>query len=224
LTAAAATPVQARYIAIEGVIGAGKTSLAKLLADRLNARLVLEEPEANPFLADFYKDPRRYAFQTQIYFLVSRYRELKEKTHPELFHDGVVSDYLFQKDRIFANINLSDRELQLYDRIAPLLEQDLSRPDLVVYLQASPDVLLQRIAERGRSYERVMDPKYIATLAEAYNYFFFHYREAPLLVVNTNEMNFVDRREDLEDLVARIGTHQEGIAYVSPSARAGQTP
>ena len=212
-----------RYIAIEGVIGAGKTSLARLLSERLNARLVLEEPEANPFLADFYKDPRRYAFQTQMFFLVSRYRELKDKTHPDLFHEGIVSDYLFQKDRIFANINLSDRELQLYDRIAPILEQDLAGPDLVVYLQASPEVLLARIAERGRSYERVMDPKYIATLAEAYNYFFFHYREAPLLVVNTNEMNFVDRREDLEDLVARIETHQEGIAYVSPSARAEES-
>lgn len=213
----------ARYVAIEGVIGVGKTTLAKLLADRLSAKLILEEPEANPFLEDFYKDPRRYAFQTQMFFLVSRHQELKEKAQPDLFHEGIVSDYLFQKDRIFANINLSDRELQLYNRVAPLLEADLPPPDLVVYLQAGAEVLMRRIEQRGRHYERLMDPKYVATLVEAYNYFFFHYREAPLLVVNTNEMNFVGRREDLEDLVERIATHREGVAYVSPRPRAEGT-
>ncbi len=212
--------VPARYIAVEGVIGVGKTSLAKLLAERLQARLILEQPEENPFLEDFYKDPRRYAFQTQMFFLVSRYQELKERTQPDLFHEGIVSDYLFQKDRIFANINLSDRELHLYDQVAPLLERELAPPDLVVYLQGSPEVLLERVRQRGRAYERLMEPKYIGTLVEAYNYFFFHFREAPLLVVNTNEMNFVHRRQDLEDLIARIETHQEGIAYVSPSAKA----
>jgi len=197
----------------------GKTSLARLLAERLNAKLILEEAEANPFLEDFYKDPRRYAFQTQMFFLVSRHQELKERAQPDLFHEGIVCDYLFQKDRIFANINLNDRELTLYDRIAPLLEADLSKPDLVVYLQANPDVLLRRIEQRGRPYERVMDPRYVTTLAEAYNYFFFHYTEAPLLVVNTNEMDFVGRREDLEDLITRIATHREGIAYVAPRPR-----
>ncbi len=213
-----------RYIAIEGVIGVGKTSLARLLAERMNARLLLEEPEANPFLEDFYKDPRRYAFQTQMFFLVSRYQELKEMRQPDLFHDAVVSDYLFQKDRIFANINLSDRELRLYDKVAPLLEQEIPAPDLVVYLQSSPEVIRSRIQQRGRHYEKAMDPNYTATLAEAYNYFFFHYREAPLLVVNTNDMNFVDRRADLEELVARIENHREGVAYVSPSGSAGGTP
>jgi deoxyadenosine/deoxycytidine kinase len=212
--------VPGRHIAIEGVIGAGKSSLARLLAERLHAELILEEPEANPFLEDFYKDPRRYAFQTQMFFLVSRYQELREKTQPDLFHDAIVSDYLFQKDRIFANINLNDRELHLYDQVAPLLERDLTPPDLVVYLQASPEILLERIRQRGRPYERVMDPKYIATLTEAYNYFFFHYREAPLLIVNTNEMNFVHRRQDLEDLVARVESHREGMAYVNPTGAA----
>lgn len=206
-------------MAIEGVIGVGKTSLAKLLADRFRARLVLEEPEANPFLADFYKDPRRYAFQTQMFFLVSRYKDLRERVHPDLFHEGIVADYLFQKDRIFANLNLSDRELMLYDAIAPQLESEVPAPDLVVYLQASPDRIVERIQQRGRTYEKVMDPKYTATLAEAYNYFFFHFRDAPLLVVNTDEMNFVDRTNDLEDLVTRIVSHKEGVAYVNPGAR-----
>jgi len=213
-----------RYIAVEGVIGVGKTSLAKLLAERLRARLVLEEPEANPFLPDFYKDPRRYAFQTQMFFLISRYRDLKERAQPDLFSEGIVADYLFQKDRIFANLNLSDRELTLYDKIAPLLEEEIPRPDLVVYLQASPEVILTRIHQRGRHYERLMDPKYTATLAEAYNYFFFHYREAPLLVVSTDEMNFVDRRSDLEDLIDRVAGHREGVAYLNPSSKAGETP
>lgn len=218
------TSAPGRYIAIEGVIGVGKTSLARLLAERMNARLLLEEPEANPFLEDFYKDPRRYAFQTQMFFLVSRYQELKEMRQPDLFHEAVVSDYLFQKDRIFANINLSDRELRLYDKVAPLLEEEIPAPDLVVYLQSSPEVIRSRIQQRGRHYEKAMDPNYTATLAEAYNYFFFHYREAPLLVVNTNEMNFVDRRADLEELVTRIENHREGVAYVSPSGSAGGTP
>ena len=202
----------------------GKTSLARLLAERLQARLLLEEPEENPFLEDFYKDPRRHAFATQMFFLVSRYQELKEMRQPDLFHDAVVSDYLFQKDRIFANINLSDRELMLYDKVAPLLEQEIPAPDLVVYLQSSPEVIRSRIQQRGRHYEKSMDPNYTATLAEAYNYFFFHYREAPLLVVNTNDMNFVDRRADLEELVARIESHREGVAYLSPSGSAGGTP
>ena len=214
------TQLLGRYVAIEGVIGVGKTSLARLLAERFRARLVLEEPEANPFLADFYKDPRRYAFQTQMFFLISRYKDLRDRVHPDLFHEGIVADYLFQKDRIFANLNLSDRELMLYDAIAPHLESEVPAPDLVVYLQASPERILERIQQRGRTYEKLMDPKYTATLAEAYNYFFFHFRDAPLLVVNTDEMNFVDRTNDLEDLIARIVSHKEGVAYVNPGVRA----
>jgi deoxyguanosine kinase len=217
------TQLLGRYVAIEGVIGVGKTSLARLLAERFRARLVLEEPEANPFLPDFYKDPRRYAFQTQMFFLVSRYKDLRERVHPDLFHEGIVADYLFQKDRIFANLNLSDRELMLYDAIAPQLESEVPAPDLVVYLQASPERIVERIQQRGRTYEKLMDPKYTATLAEAYNYFFFHFRDAPLLVVNTDEMNFVDRTNDLEDLISRIVSHREGVAYVNPGARAGES-
>ena len=211
-----------RYIAIEGVIGVGKTSLARLLAERFRARLVLEEVETNPFLADFYKDPRRWAFQTQMFFLISRYKDLRERIQQDLFHEGIVADYLFQKDRIFANINLNDRELALYNAIAPHLEGEVPTPDVVVYLQASPERILERIEQRGRTYERLMDPKYTATLAEAYNYFFFHYREAPLLVVNTDEMDFVDRTQDLEALIDRIQEHTEGVAYVNPGARLGE--
>ena len=211
----------AKHIAIEGVIGVGKTSLARLLAERTGARLLLEAPDANPFLENFYKDQRRFAFPTQMFFLVNRYHELKDLRQPDLFHNGVVSDYLFQKDRIFANLNLNDQELSLYDAVAALLEREIPAPDLVVYLQANPEVIWDRIQQRGRAYERAMDPKYTATLAEAYNYFFFHYKDAPLLIVNTNELNFVDRRSDLEELIARMEGHREGVAYVTPGASTG---
>ncbi|HEY6573017.1 MAG TPA: deoxynucleoside kinase [Candidatus Eisenbacteria bacterium] len=216
--------LRGKHIAIEGVIGVGKTSLARLLSERTGARLLLEAPDANPFLENFYKDQRRFSFPTQMFFLVSRYHELKDLRQPDLFHNGVVSDYLFQKDRIFANLNLSDQELQLYEQVAALLEREVPVPDLVVYLQASPDVIWSRIQQRGRAYERAMDPKYTATLAEAYNYFFFHYKDAPLLIVNTNELNFVDRRADLEELIARMEAHHEGVAYVTPGAEPGGAP
>ena len=209
-----------RYLVIEGVIGAGKTSLCRLLSDRLKAQLVLEEVEENPFLKDFYRDRETFAFQTQMHFLFSRYQQQRSLRQMDLFSERMVSDYLFQKDRIFANLNLSDRELMLYDAIAPQLESEIPAPDLVVYLQASPERIVERIQQRGRTYEKLMDPKYTATLAEAYNYFFFHFRDAPLLVVNTDEMNFVDRTNDLEDLIARIVSHKEGVAYVNPGARA----
>jgi deoxyguanosine kinase len=212
-----------KHIAIEGVIGVGKTSLARLLSERTGARLLLEAPDDNPFLENFYKDQRRFAFPAQMFFLVNRYHELKDLRQPDLFHNGVVSDYLFQKDRIFANLNLNDQELALYDSVAALLEREIPAPDLVVYLQANSDVIWSRIQQRGRFYERAMDPKYTATLAEAYNYFFFHYKAAPLLIVNTNELNFVDRRSDLEELIARMETHREGVAYVTPGAAPGET-
>ncbi len=213
--------LRGKHVAIEGVIGVGKTSLARLLAERTGARLVLEAPDANPFLENFYKDQRRFSFPTQMFFLVNRYHELKDLRQPDLFHNGVVSDYLFQKDRIFANLNLSDQELALYESVAALLEREIPAPDLVVYLQAGPEVIWSRIQQRGRPYEKAMDPQYTATLAEAYNYFFFHYKGAPLLIVNTNELNFVDRRADLEGLIARMEAHQEGVSYVTPGAETG---
>jgi deoxyadenosine/deoxycytidine kinase len=203
-------------IALEGVIGVGKTTLARILSQRVGARLLLEEVEENPFLELFYKDMRRYAFQTQMFFLTSRYRQQCEFVQGDVFFQKTVSDYIFQKDRIFANITLDDRELELYNRIVPVMERDLPRPDLVVYLQASLATLMQRIHNRGRSYERGMDPEYISTLLEAYNYFFFHYTETPLLVVNTNEVNFVRSRGAVDALLAKIQSHPGGTVYWTP--------
>ena len=205
-----------RYIVIEGVIGAGKTSLTRLLAERLNAALLLEEVEENPFLKDFYRDRARFGFQTQMHFLFSRYQQQRSLRQMELFRERMVADYLFQKDRIFASLNLSERELALYERLVGWLELEVMKPDVVVYLQASPDVLMERIARRARPYEKEMDREYIKHLNEAYNHFFFHYTEAPLLVVNTNAIDFVNNAEDFEDLRGRILSHRSGTVYYAP--------
>ena len=205
-----------RYIVIEGVIGAGKTSLTRLIAERLNAALLLEEVEENPFLKDFYTDRGRYAFQTQMHFLFSRYQQQRELRQQDLFREKTVADYLFQKDRIFANLNLSDKELALYEKVVGWLELEVTRPDVVVYLQASTETLMERVARRGRPFERDMDRQYMQALNDSYNYFFFHYVEAPLLVVNTNGIDFVKNVADLEDLEARILAHREGTTYYTP--------
>jgi deoxyadenosine/deoxycytidine kinase len=208
-----------RYIAVEGVIGVGKTSLARLLSERLQAKLVLEEVEENPFLKDFYKDRARYAFQTQMHFLFSRYQQQRGLRQLDLFREKMVADYLFQKDRIFASLNLQERELALYERLVGWLELEVLKPDVVVYLQASPETLMERIARRGRSFEREMEREYIKQLNEAYNHFFFHYVEAPLLVVNTNSIDFVNDPEDFADLEKRILTHRQGTVYYTPIER-----
>jgi deoxyguanosine kinase len=205
-----------RYIVIEGVIGAGKTSLTRLLAERTNAALLLEEVEENPFLKDFYTDRGRYAFQTQMHFLFSRYQQQRELRQQDLFREKTVSDYLFQKDRIFANLNLSDKELALYEKVVGWLELEVTRPDVVVYLQANTETLMERVARRGRPFERDMDRQYMQALNDSYNYFFFHYTEAPLLVVNTNGIDFVKNADDLKDLEERILAHHEGTVYYTP--------
>ena len=204
-------------IAIEGVIGAGKTSLSRMLAPDLDAELELEIFEENPFLTRFYEDRQSHAFVTQMFFLLSRYKQQMNRLQIDLFGQRRVSDYLFAKDRIFATINLGQDELHLYERVAEVLEEKIPRPDVVVYLQASTEVLLRRIAWRGRSYERNIDPEYIQTLNEAYNYFFFHYSETPLLVVNTNELDFVRNRRHYDDLLQTIVEPFTGTRYYVPS-------
>lgn len=207
------------YIAIEGVIGVGKTTLARALAERFDARLVLEGVEENPFLPLFYTDPRRYAFQTQIAFLLSRYRQQQEFAQIDLFHAGVISDYLFVKDRIFAYLTLAEEELALYEGIASLLRAETIRPDLVIYLQASADRLMERIAQRGREYEQSIALEYLQDLNEAYSHFFFHYSDSPLLVVNTSEVDLVPDEEVMDDLIAQIESPPIQTRYYVPMAK-----
>lgn len=205
-----------RYIVVEGPIGVGKTSLSELLAERLQARKLLEGPEENPFLFQFYTDMRRYAFQTQLYFLLNRFRQQQELVQFDLFKQSLVSDYLFAKDKIFAYLTLDDNELALYERLHPLLEMRVQKPDLVLYLQASTEVLMRRIQMRARAYERELDRTYLEDVNAAYNHFFFHYSVTPLLVVNTNDIDFVKHKEDFEDLVKQVETVRAGTHYYVP--------
>jgi deoxyadenosine/deoxycytidine kinase len=210
------TPAPPRYIVVEGPIGVGKTSLVDLLSERLGARKLLEVAEDNPFLPSFYKDPKRYAFQTQLWFLLNRFRQQQELAQSDLFRQTLVADYLFAKDRIFAYLTLEDHELSLYERVHALLQVRVPAPDLVIFLQASTEALLQRIAIRGKAYERDMDRKYLEDLNAAYTHFFFHYTASPLLVINTSDIDFVNRREDLEDLIQKIGETRAGMHYYVP--------
>jgi deoxyguanosine kinase len=214
--------MEQRYIVVEGPIGVGKTSLTQRLAERLGGRAVLETVEENPFLSSFYADRQKYAFQTQLFFLLSRFRQQQELLQQDLFRATTVSDYLFAKDRLFALLNLDPRELGLYDRVYEALGPRVTKPDLVVYLQARLDVLLARIRKRGRDFERQFDAGYLGELVQAYNDFFLHYRETPLLVVNTSDIDFVHDPADLEGLLGAIQGAREGVHhYLVPGVRRG---
>ncbi|MEW6703107.1 MAG: deoxynucleoside kinase [Bacteroidota bacterium] len=209
-----------RYIAIEGVIGAGKSSLAQKLSDKLNANLILEEFEENPFLEKFYDDRKRFAFQTQMFFLINRYKQQQQLNQQELFSKYVVSDYIFEKDRIFAYLNLSGEELKLYETIFPLLERDIPKPDLVIFLQSSYDRLMTNIRIRGRKFERNLTRAYLTELSEAYNNFFFKYSNTPLLIVNTTDIDFVNVDEDFDELYSQIFRDDRGfIEYFNPKPK-----
>jgi deoxyguanosine kinase len=210
---------RARYIAIEGPIGAGKTTLAQTLVERMGGRLVAEPVEENPFLAPFYEDRRKHAFQAQIFFLLSRFQQQQGLYQQDLFGQVTVADYLFAKDRIFASLNLSPAELALYEQIYGLLGGRTVKPDLVVYLQARQEVLLARIRRRARAFERHMDPDYLAALARAYNDFFFHYDDTPLLVVNTSDVDLAGSAAEAAALVAVIRRHRKGTAHYNPTGR-----
>ena len=201
---------------VEGPLGVGKTSLARLLAEKLNAHALLEDTEGNPFLPNFYKNPLKYGFQTQIYFLLKRYQQASNIDQMSLFEKAVISDYLFDKDRLFARIILDDNEFWLYEQLFQLLRKRISPPDLVIFLQARTDVLVDRIRKRGRKYERGISEDYLEAINEAFNELFFHYADSPLLVVNASEIDFVNVPADLDDLVTQIKKMKGGTQYYVP--------
>ena len=203
------------YIAIEGVIGVGKTTLAKFLSQEYKAKIILEDIDGNPFLPQFYEDAERYAFPTQIFFLLSRYNELRNLTNRDLFTRKIISDYTFDKDRIFASINLEKREKTLYEKIYNLLDKDIIKPSLIIYLQASLDTLMERIRGRGRSYERRIKEDYIKVLIRSYNEYFFHFQKCPVLIVNSNEFDFLNEPSHLQLLKKEIAAIEAGTNYLS---------
>jgi deoxyguanosine kinase len=207
------------YIAVEGPIGVGKTTLVQRLGDHFPAKTIVEVVEENPFLPDFYKDQEKFAFQTQLFFLLSRYRQQQELWQPDLFHRYIFSDYIFSKDRIFAQLTLSDNEMLLYDQVFQILDTRVLKPDLVVYLQARIEMLLDRIKRRGRAFEKNFNPDYLKRLASTYNDYFFHYSDTPLLVVDTSDINVADSEGDFQDLVRSILRHRGGMEFYKPLGR-----
>jgi deoxyguanosine kinase len=204
------------YIAIEGPIGVGKTSLAQALGLRIGARIVLEDTDSNPFIARFYQDAEKYAFPVQLYFLLTRYNQQRQLAQQDLFAQATVSDYLLAKDRIFAQLNLDPDELVLYEGVYRLLDGQLAKPDLVVYLRARVEVLAERLRKRNRSFERHISMEYLESVSAAYRDFFFYYDETPLLVVDSSEIDFVADPGDLEDLLREIDRTSTGSHYFVP--------
>ncbi|MBE76937.1 MAG: deoxynucleoside kinase [Candidatus Marinimicrobia bacterium] len=204
------------YIAIEGPIGVGKTSLAELLSKELGARLVLEDFEDNPFLPDFYNDPERFGFQTQLFFLLQRYRQQQDLRQVDLFQKLLITDYMFVKDRLFASLNLDDKEMHLYDTVASLLERNIIKPDLVIYLQADTDILMKNIEKRGRNMERDVTWEYIDALNQVYTEYFFRYQDTPLVIINTNNIDFVENEKDLKEVIDYIRQPVSGTKFFNP--------
>ncbi len=207
------------HVAVEGPIGVGKTTVVELLANRLVANVVLEDWSTNPFLGGFYDGKPGAAFQAELFFLLSRHRQLQELQQRELFAQATLTDYVFEKSRLFAYLNLDDSELLIFDKLYALLAESLPRPDLVVYLQAPTEVLLKRLALRARPEERPLSEEYLAELNRAYNHYFFHYSATPLLVVNTADVDFVKHSEDLDDLLKQIQAMGKGTQYYVPRSR-----
>jgi deoxyguanosine kinase len=208
--------VTLRHVAIDGPIGVGKTSLVEMLARRFHGTKILEDVD-NPFLPEFYRKKKGSAFQTQLFFLLSRYQQQREMAQIDLFTTLVVADYHFPKDKIFACLNLDDSELMIYDKLYSLLADSVPKPDLVIYLQGSIETCLKRVKKAARSFEKGLTPDYLSQLIEAYNYYFYHYEETPLLVVDTNEIDFVNRPSDFDDLVAQIQKARRGVQYYVPA-------
>lgn len=204
------TRAQFKYITVEGVIGAGKTSLARKLSDWFGAYLVCEEFEKNPFLADFYKDQRNYAFQTQIFFLLSRFRQQEQLRQYDLFHTKIISDYMFQKDRIFATMNLTEAEMKLYDGLARIMERQIAIPDFIIYLKTSTRRLMNNIHNRNREIEKNISEEYINALNKLYDSFFMHYNQTSVITISMDAIDFINSKKDFENIVKMITNKSTG--------------
>jgi deoxyguanosine kinase len=208
-----------QLIAVEGPIGVGKTTVVERLAERLEANKIFEDWSTNPFLHPFYDGKTGAAFQTELFFLLSRYRQQQELLQRQLFSQVTLVDYVFEKSRLFAYLNLDDAELLIFDKLFALLSETVPKPDLVVFLQAPTEVLARRVKTRGRAEEAKLSEDYLAEVNRAYNHYFFHYATTPLLVVNTADVDFANSSEDLDDLLKQIRGMGKGTQYYVPRSR-----
>jgi len=206
-----------RYIAVEGPIRVGKSTLSRILAERLNAQRV-QDPDENPFLEPFYDGEAGAAFQAQMTFLVKRFEQLRSLDLGGLSQKVVVSDFIFEKDKLFACLNLNDQELQTYNSFYNYLREQIPTPDLVIYLQATPEVLKKRLKKKNAPGERAINEEYLHEVVKAYEHFFFHYTSSDLLIVNTSEIDFVDRNQDLQELLRKVSAPIKGTQYFLPLA------